>query len=35
MSSARVTKRGGRLHLIVEDYGMIHMAPTRLDVDRS
>jgi len=30
---ARVTKRGGRLHLLVEDYGMIHMAPTRLDVD--
>ena len=30
---ARVTKRGGRLHLIVEDYGMIHMAPTRLDVN--
>jgi len=30
----RVTKRGGRLHLIVEDYGMIHMAPTRLDVHR-
>ena len=30
---ARVTKPGGRLHLIVEDYGMIHMAPTRLDVN--
>jgi len=30
----RVTKPGGRLHLIVEDYGMIHMAPTRLDVNR-
>ena len=30
----RVTKRGGRLHLIVEDYGMIYMAPTRLDVYR-
>ena len=30
---ARVTKRGGTLHLIVEDYGMIHMAPTRLDVN--
>jgi ubiquinone/menaquinone biosynthesis C-methylase UbiE len=29
----RVTKPGGRLHLIVEDYGMIHMAPTRLDVN--
>jgi SAM-dependent methyltransferase len=30
---ARVTKAGGWLHLIVEDYGMIHMAPTRLDVN--
>jgi ubiquinone/menaquinone biosynthesis C-methylase UbiE len=30
---ARVTKRGGRLHLLVEDYGMIHLAPTRLDVN--
>jgi len=30
---ARVTKRGGWLHLLVEDYGMIHMAPTRLDVN--
>ena len=30
---ARVTRPGGRLHLIVEDYGMIHMSPTRLDVD--
>jgi SAM-dependent methyltransferase len=29
----RVTKPGGRLHLLVEDYGMIHMAPTRLDVN--
>jgi SAM-dependent methyltransferase len=29
----RVTKRGGRLHLLVEDYGMIHMAPTLLDSD--
>ena len=30
---ARVTIGGGRLHLLVEDYGMIHMAPTRLDVN--
>jgi ubiquinone/menaquinone biosynthesis C-methylase UbiE len=30
---ARVTRAGGWLHLIVEDYGMIHMAPTRLDVN--
>ena len=30
----RVTKPGGRLHLLCEDYGMIHMAPTRLDADR-
>ena len=30
---ARVTKPGGILHLLVEDYGMIHMAPTRLDVN--
>jgi ubiquinone/menaquinone biosynthesis C-methylase UbiE len=29
---ARLTRSGGWLHLIVEDYGMIHMAPTRLDV---
>jgi SAM-dependent methyltransferase len=29
----RVTKRGGWLHLIVEDYGMIQMAPTHLDVN--
>ncbi len=28
----RVAKRGGRLHLIPEDYGMIHAAPARLDV---
>jgi hypothetical protein len=25
---------GGRLHLLVEDYGMIHMHPTTRDVDR-
>jgi ubiquinone/menaquinone biosynthesis C-methylase UbiE len=30
---ARVAKPGGILHLLVEDYGMIHMAPTRLDAD--
>jgi ubiquinone/menaquinone biosynthesis C-methylase UbiE len=30
----RVIRPGGRLHLLVEDYGMIHMHPTRLDVDR-
>jgi SAM-dependent methyltransferase len=29
----RVLRPGGRLHLLVEDYGMIHMSPTRLDVD--
>jgi len=29
-----VLRPGGRLHLLVEDYGMIHMHPTRLDVDR-
>jgi len=31
---ARVTKPDGWIHLIVEDYGMIQMAPTRHDVDR-
>jgi ubiquinone/menaquinone biosynthesis C-methylase UbiE len=31
---ARVTRRDGWVHLIVEDYGMIQMAPTRLDVNR-
>lgn len=30
----RVLRPGGRLHLLVEDYGMIHMHPTRLDVER-
>ena len=29
----RVLRPGGRLHLLVEDYGMIHMHPTHLDVD--
>jgi hypothetical protein len=28
----RVTRSGGVLHLIVEDYDMIHAAPTRIDV---
>ena len=30
----RVLRPGGRLHLLVEDYGMIHMHPTRLNVDQ-
>lgn len=30
----RILRPGGRLHLLVEDYGMIHMHPTKLDVDR-
>ena len=30
----RVMRPGGRIHLLVEDYGMIHMHPTRLDADR-
>jgi SAM-dependent methyltransferase len=30
----RVTRPGGRLHLIAEDYGMIFMNPTRLGADR-
>ncbi|MBU6421478.1 MAG: methyltransferase domain-containing protein [Gammaproteobacteria bacterium] len=29
----RVTRPGGRLHLLVEDYGMIHAYPTRGDLD--
>ncbi|MGA9853107.1 MAG: class I SAM-dependent methyltransferase [Gammaproteobacteria bacterium] len=29
----RVTRPGGRLHLLVEDYGMIHAYPTRYDLD--
>jgi ubiquinone/menaquinone biosynthesis C-methylase UbiE len=29
----RVLRPGGRLHLLVEDYGMIHMHPTRLNAD--
>ncbi len=30
---ARVTRRGGRLHLLAEDYGMIHFERRRLDPD--
>ena len=30
----RVTKRGGRLHVIAEDYGMIWMHPTRLGAEK-
>jgi SAM-dependent methyltransferase len=29
---ARVTRRGGYLHLIAEDYGMLHFQPGALDV---
>lgn len=29
----RVTRPGGRVHLLAEDYGMIHFYPTRLDCD--
>jgi SAM-dependent methyltransferase len=29
----RVTKPGGRVHLIAEDYGMLHCYPTELDPD--
>ena len=29
----RVTRPGGHLHLLVEDYGMIHAYPTRHDLD--
>lgn len=29
----RVTRPGGWLHMLVEDYGMIHMYPTKLDCD--
>ncbi|HKA89284.1 MAG TPA: methyltransferase domain-containing protein [Haliangiales bacterium] len=29
----RVTRPGGRLHLIAEDYGMIHFPPRQLDAD--
>lgn len=31
---ARVARPGGRLHLIAEDYGMIHFQPGALDPDR-
>lgn len=30
----RVTRPGGRLHLVAEDYGMIFMHPTRLGAER-
>lgn len=30
---ARVTRTGGRLHVIAEDYGMIHFQPRSLDSD--
>ncbi|HEX9793223.1 MAG TPA: class I SAM-dependent methyltransferase [Planctomycetota bacterium] len=30
----RVTRPGGRLHLVIEDYGMMHFHPTPLDADR-
>ena len=30
---ARVTRSGGRLHLIAEDYGMIQFQPRKLDAD--
>jgi SAM-dependent methyltransferase len=29
----RVTKPGGRLHVLAEDYSMMHFHPTRLDAD--
>jgi SAM-dependent methyltransferase len=29
----RVTKPGGRLHVLAEDYGMFHFHPTTLDID--
>ncbi len=29
----RVLKPGGHLHLLAEDYGMIHFSPTQLDTD--
>ncbi len=30
----RVTRPGGRLHVLAEDYAMMHFYPTRLDCDR-
>ena len=30
---ARVTKPGGHLHVIAEDYGMLHFAPGRINPD--
>jgi len=29
----RVTRPGGRVHVLAEDYGLMHFAPTRLDCD--
>ena len=31
---ARVTRRGGWMHLVAEDYGMIHCHPCAVDADR-
>jgi SAM-dependent methyltransferase len=31
---ARVTRPGGRLHLVAEDYGMMHFAPVDRDTDQ-
>jgi len=31
---ARVTRPGGRVHTVAEDYAMIHFHPTAVDVDR-
>lgn len=31
---ARVTRPGGRLHIVAEDYAMIHFHPTDVDIDR-
>jgi SAM-dependent methyltransferase len=30
---ARATRPGGRLHVVAEDYGMMHFHPTRHDID--
>ena len=30
----RVCKPGGRVHIVAEDYGMMHFGPTKLDADR-
>ena len=31
---ARVTRPGGRLHIVAEDYGMMHFHPTQHDIDK-